>query len=365
MSNRSIKNAPVVRLPPKSTGEAALAQAAQASLVVVGVVAGVFALYAAEYVLAPVALGIVIGLMLGPVATRLERRGVSPALSAAAVVLFFLTIVCAFAAAIATPLAAWIGRVPQIWSELQLQLSEWRQPLEALRHAREQIREVAGAADVTVSVEDGSAVENMAVLAPAVIAQVLVFFASLYFFVATRNQTRTAILAICIDRRLRWRVAHIFRDVERMVSRYLLSITAINLVEGAAVGVALFALGVPSAALWGALAALTNFIVYIGPFAMTVILFAVGLAEFDTFAGSLMPPLVYLAINAVEAQFVTPMVIGRTMTLNPFMVLLALVFWIWLWGPLGGFIAIPALLIALAIVRNLLPGFKRAERGPA
>jgi len=174
--------------------------------------------------------------------------------------------------------------------------------------------------------------------------------------VATRYQTRAAILRLCIGRRLRWRVAHIFREVEQLVSRYLLSITVINIAEGAAVGLALYLIGIPSALLWGAIAALTNFVVFIGPAIMVAILFMVGLAEFDTLGGSLLPVMVYLGINLLEAQFITPMVIGKTMTLNPFLVLLALIFWIWLWGPLGGFIAIPALLVVYAVIRNIVPG---------
>jgi predicted PurR-regulated permease PerM len=143
--------------------------------------------------------------------------------------------------------------------------------------------------------------------------------------------------------------------VERLVSRYLLSISIINIAEGVAVGIGLWAIGVPSAALWGALAALSNFVVFVGPLIMTLVLFAVGLTEFDTLAGSLLPVLIYQLINLAESQFVTPGVIGKTMTLNPFMVVLALAFWIWLWGALGGFIAIPALLICYAIVSNIVP----------
>lgn len=361
MSNRTAKKAPVVRLPPKSTSELLLSRGAQAAVIGVGFLALVFALHAGEYVLAPIALGVVIGLMFGPVAARLERWGMRPGLSAAFVLVLFVGIVGAFVAAVLTPLASWLERLPQIWAELQIKLYEWREPLEALKNVREEIRGITGSPDVTVAVEDGSAVTSMATLAPAVVAQILLFFASLYFFVATRHQMRKGVLRLCVDRRLRWRVAHIFRDVEQLVSRYLLSISIINVLEGAAVGLALFAIGVPSAAMWGALAALTNFVVYVGPFAMTLILFAVGLGEFDTLGGSLLPPLIYLGINAIEAQFVTPVVIGRAMTLNPFLVLLALVFWIWLWGPLGGFVAIPAVLVTFAIVRNLVPGFSRSD----
>lgn len=356
MSNRTPKKAPIVRLPPKSNFELLLSRGSQVSLLFMGLVALVFALHAGEYILAPISLAIVIGLMLGPVASLLERHGLPAAISAALVVALFLMVLCVFALALAAPLSFWIGRIPQIWSELQQQLSDWRQPLDAIRGARDEIRQITGGGGLAVSVEDGLPVGSVAAFAPALVAQILLFLASLYFFVATRHRTRVAILALCFDRRLRWRVAHIFRDVEKLVSQYLLSITMINIAEGLAVGVCLYLVGVSSAPLWGALAILTSFVIYIGPAVMTVILFAVGLAEFEGLGGALIPPLIYLAINAIEAQLVTPLVIGRTMTLNPFVVLLSLAFWIWLWGPLGGFIAIPALLVVFAMIRNFVPG---------
>ena len=356
MSNRIAKKAPIVRLPPKSNVELLLLRSAQVAVIVMGLVTVVFALHAGEYILAPASLGIVLGLMLGPVATKLERRGLRPGISASLVVILFIVAICLFAAAVAAPLSFWLSRLPQLWSDLQLQLTELKAPLDALKSVRDQLRELTGGEGLTVSVDEGVGVESVAILAPAFVAQVLIFFACLYFFVATRNQTRSAVLKLCLDRRLRWRVAHIFRDVESMVSRYLLSITVINLAEGVAVGIALHLIGIPSAALWGALAALTNFVVFIGPLVMMVILFMVGLAQFDSLGASLLPVAVYLGINLLEAQFVTPMVIGRTMTLNPFIVVLALIFWIWLWGPLGGFIAIPALLVVYAVIRNIVPG---------
>lgn len=356
MSNRIVKKAPIVRLPPKSNVELLLQRAAQTSIILVGFVTAVFALEAGEYVLAPASLGIVIGLMLGPVATRIENRGLTPGFSATLVLLLFVSLIALFVIALAAPLSFWLTRLPQIWADLQVQLAELKGPIESIRNFRDQMREVVGAEEVTVSVDDGVGVENVVVLAPAVIAQTLIFFACLYFFVATRHQTRTALLKLCLGRRLRWRVAHIFRDTESMVSRYLLSITLINIGEGVAVAGGMYLVGMPSPALWGALAALLNFIVFIGPTAMVAILFLVGLTEFDTLGGSLVPVFLYLAINLVEAQFVTPMVVGRTMTLNPFIVVLALIFWIWLWGPLGGFIAIPALLVVYSILRNIVPG---------
>ncbi|WP_280113505.1 AI-2E family transporter [Nitratireductor aquibiodomus] len=82
------------------------------------------------------------------------------------------------------------------------------------------------------------------------------------------------------------------------------------------------------------------------------------LGTFDTLTASFLPPLTYLGLNAIEAQFVTPTVIGRRMTLNPFIVFLAIAFWLWMWGPIGGFIAIPALLTLYAVSGNIIPGIE-------
>ncbi|WP_292897861.1 MULTISPECIES: AI-2E family transporter [unclassified Nitratireductor] len=340
------------------TLEMALTYGAQSSVLLLGLLALIIALHFGRFLLAPISLAVFIGLMLGPIATRLERMGVWPAVSAVAVVLIFIGLVGGFLTAIAAPLTAWADRLPQIWNELQLQLSSLRQPLGTIKDLQEQIRSVTGGSSVTVAVKEDTTVENVAVLAPSLLAQLLIFFASLYFFVATRHETRAAILHLCFNRRLRWRVAHIFRDVENAVSDYLLSITIINIGLGIAVSIALWLLGVPSPALWGAMATLLNFVIYIGPAVMACVLLAVGLATFDTLTASFLPPLTYLALNATEAQFVTPTVIGRRMTLNPFIVFLAIAFWLWMWGPIGGFIAIPALLTLYAIAGNIIPGIE-------
>ena len=356
MSTNNRKKPPIVRLPPKSDTDVALARAAQIAAIFLALLGVLFILETGSFLLAPISLAIVVGLMLGPVAQRLENVGVWPTFSAAITVVLFVAILGALVTAIGNPLASWAERVPQIWSKLQLQMSSLSEPLATVRSLREEIRSVTGETGPTVSVDEGSPMESMATLAPALLAQVLIFLASLYFFIATRHETRLTILKLCPGRRLRWRTAHVFRDVEMLVSSYLLSITIINIGLGLAVGIALWLLGVPSAPLWGTLAGMLNFIIYIGPAVMAAILFGVGLATFDTFSGGLLPPFVYLCLNAIEAQFVTPLVIGRRMTLNPFLIFLAIAFWLWIWGPIGGFIAIPALLILFAVGRNILPG---------
>ena len=355
MKKPSQARPPVVRLPPKSNVELALSRGSQAAVIGLGLVGLVFALEAGEFLLAPVTLAVVVGLMFGPVAGRLERRGLPPALSALAVTILFIILMIGMVAALATPLAMWADRIPQLWNELRARLSDLKQPLEMIKDVRDQLKEAFGGSGLEVQVEEGLPMGDVAVIAPTIGAQILLFLASLYFFVATRDQTRKAVLRLCVSRRLRWRVAHIFRDVETLVSRYLLSITAINIGLGIATGAAMWVIGLPQPFLWGALAGVLNFVPFVGPAILMVTLFAVGLASYDSLSTAAMPVVVALALQTVESQFVTPLVIGRTMTLNPFVVILALSFWIWMWGPVGGFIAIPALLIVYAIARNIIP----------
>ncbi|WP_083982483.1 AI-2E family transporter [Devosia soli] len=340
----------------ESQFERVLNNAARVSVVAIGVVVMLFVLQVGQVFLAPVTLAIVVGLMFGPVADRLEHFGIPPALSAAVVVLLLLSIIAIGIMVFALPLSEWIARGPLIWDKLQDQLANLRGPLETFSQLQTQMSELLGSdSAMSVSVEDGSAMANIAMIAPALLAQVLIFLASLYFFVATRDHIRISVLSLCVTRRMRWRTAHVFRDVESKVSRFLLSITFINVCVGIAVTIAMWAIGMPSPVLWGALAAVLNYIPYVGQGTMIVILLAVGLGTQTSVQAILLPTLCYLGINFIEGQIITPHFIGRTMTLNPFIIFLSITFWLWAWGPVGGLVAVPTLLIATSILTHTLP----------
>lgn len=120
-------------------------------------------------------------------------------------------------------------------------------------------------------------------------------------------------------------------------------------------GIAMWLLGLENAIMWGAAAAMLNFIPYIGPAIMVVLLLAVGLLAEAPTVVMLTPPAVYLALNLIEFQFVTPAALGRSLTLAPFAVFLSISFWLWLWGPVGAFLAVPLLLIFVVTIKHLLP----------
>jgi predicted PurR-regulated permease PerM len=337
------------------------------SLVLIACVVMLAALQAGQVILAPVFLAVIVGLMFGPVADRLERHGLPSALSSAAVVLLLLALLVIGVVLFAVPLSDWVERGPQIWQKLQAELMNWKEPLESLTGIIDRIRGVfsdSGETAMPVTVEDGSAITDIAMIFPAVGTQFVIFLVSLYFYVATRDNIRVSILSVCVGRRMRWRTAHVFRDVEAKVSRFLLWMTFINVGVGVSVALAMMAIGLPSPILWGAMAAVLNYIPYLGQAVMVVVLLAVGLATQSGPVDILLPVGCYLVINFIEAQIVTPHFIGRSMTLNPLLIFVSIAYWMWAWGPVGSLVAVPSLVIVQSVLTNVLPTKSVAPRRP-
>jgi predicted PurR-regulated permease PerM len=335
------------------------------AMLFIGLCVVVFALKAAHAILVPVALAITIGLMFGPVADRLEARGIPPAISAALVLIGFIVLIAVAVLSLAVPLSEWVGRAPTIWAKVQNELSNWQGPLEAIANMQDQLKSALGAdAAVEVAVADNSQVIDLALVVPTIIGDILIFLVSLYFYLATREQIRVSILSLCVTRRLRWRTAHVFNDVESKVSRFLLSVTFLNVCVGVAMTLITWALGLPSPLLWGVLAAILNYIPYVGQAVMILILLAVGFATQPTLTQILLPVGAYMVVNMIEGQMIFPQFVGRTMTLNPFLIFLSIIFWIWVWGPVGSLMAVPALLILQSVLLNILPSRDVKPRRP-
>jgi predicted PurR-regulated permease PerM len=316
-------------------------------------------------ILLPVALAVIVGLMFGPIADNLERRGISPALSAAIVVLILIFLIAGSILSFAVPLSEWVARAPLIWEKFRAGLLDLREPLEALSGLQDQLKILLGGeAAMEVTVAEGNPVTDIAMLAPAIVGEILVFLVSLYFYLATRQGIRMSILSLCVTRRLRWRTAHVFRDVELKVSRFLLSVTFLNICVGVVMTAATWWLGLPSPLLWGALAFILNYIPYVGQAIMIAILLAVGLGTQVGWVAILAPVAVYLVVNFIEGQVVFPQFIGRSVSLNPFLIFLSIIFWIWAWGPFGALVAVPSLLIVQSFLSHVLPSPALAPRRP-
>jgi len=145
------------------------------------------------------------------------------------------------------------------------------------------------------------------------------------------------------------RAVEINHEIQRNISNYLFSVSLINLCLGALVSAGLYFIGVPNAAMWGVFVAVINFVPYFGPVCGVVLLGAVGILTFDTLWHGLLPPGWYLLLHLLEANFVTPVLLGRRFTLNPVVIFVSLIFWTWIWGVSGALLSVPILVCLKAI----------------
>lgn len=328
-------------------------RAAQISLCLLAALASAAALEATADIAAPTTLGLTVGLVLAPLAEALERRGLARGGAALAALTVALLAIGGILLLFQPILAQLFEQAPKVWSDLQDVLRALRGLASGLKDvSREVATTVNPGSPASAAPPEGAiampTVTDALLIAPAVGAQGLTFIGALFFFLLTRRELYIALPARLARPQARADLTARLFAAEALVSRYFGIITVINAALGAATGLWLTALGLPGALAWGALAFLVNYIIFLGPALLFVTLLFAGVAGFDG-AAALLPALGYIGLNFLESQFVTPAFVGRRMEINPLGVFLALLFGIWLWGPIGGIVAIPLILWAMAL----------------
>lgn len=324
----------------------------QASLIVVGAVALVFALDQLEVILAPMALALVTGVVMSPLSDFWDRRGFQPVVGALTSLLLTLVVFGALALVFQPVVEQLVDQAPKVWSDMQDMIATIRGLVQGLQEVSEDVSQaIVPAAQADVPAADAAepadmglpTVTDAVMLAPTIAGQILTFAGGLFFFALTRRDIYDWAARRLSDTSNRAVTATRLRDAERSVSRYFLTIAAINAGLGLATAAVLQFMGLPGAILWGTVAFLVNFIVYLGPAVYTGALVFAGVAAFDG-GMALLPAAAFIALNFLEGQFVTPSLVGRNLELNPLAVFVALLFGIWLWGAIGGIVVIPVLL---------------------
>jgi predicted PurR-regulated permease PerM len=146
----------------------------------------------------------------------------------------------------------------------------------------------------------------------------------------------------------------IIREIESQISRYLGTVVLINLCEGTAVAMAMWLVGMPNPVLWGVLAGVANFVPYLGALSTATVLGVVGLLTFDSLGRAFLPVACYVTINFIEGNFISPMIVGKALTLNAGSVFMALMLWGFLWGIPGFLLAVP-ILMTVTILCSRVP----------
>jgi predicted PurR-regulated permease PerM len=311
------------------------------------------ALDLARPVLLPATFALVIGMMLGPLSNRAKTIGIPPLVTAIVLWLMVVGIVYGVIALLAAPAIDWIGKAPEIGQSLKEKFHFLNQPLQSLQDLRNAIlpddKKSGLGIDIVSFVQPA-----FTVVTPA-IGQTFIFFGTLIFVLLGRARLRTAVITRFDDHEARLRALKIMNDMEHSLTSYLSVVAVINFAVGLAATAIAFAVGLPSPLAWGVLAFILNFIPYIGALIMEVVLLAVGLVTFPTLTHALIAPLLYFAFTTLEGHFITPSIIGRRLTLIPLTVFLSLIFWSWLWGPAGAFLAVPLLIVALVSIQHIFP----------
>ncbi|HEX5387191.1 MAG TPA: AI-2E family transporter [Gemmatimonadales bacterium] len=320
------------------------------SLAITGlfVLAAFYTLYFARAFFLPVVFAILLDFLFSPVLRILKRGRIPEPVGAALVILGLLGFVGAGAYSLAQPARSWVSRAPASMEQIRGKLRLIRRPVQEVSRAAEQVEKAARApasesGPAEVVVKGPTAAERLFGTTQTIVIGAIEVLILLYFLLAAGDlflQKMINVLPSFGDKR---RAVEIARETEASISTYLVTLTLLNVGEALAVTGAMYLVGVPNPLLWGVLAGLVEFIPYIGPTVLLLVLAAAGLTTFDTLGHALLVPGAYLVVNFVQSNLVSPLIMGQRLTLNPVAIFIGLAFWWWIWGVPGAFIAVPLL----------------------
>ena len=314
-----------------------------------------FVLSIGAIVFLPVVTAVILTVILSPLADKLNGWGLPNALASLVSLLVFFAILLLALALILQPaitlfdeLPALVQRVGERFGELQERFSWVAQVNDQLADlmAREgQPREVVLATP--------SFLEEIAFATPTVVIEVILTLLMAFFMIESRIRLRQKLLFGRTSFGTSIKAARVLREVQDRVAAYILTVGWINALVGVIVALGAWALGVDAPIMWGGLAAILNFLPYIGPTLMVGLLALFGIGTADTVLLGLVPALAYLGLHTIEANAITPSILGARFTMNPVMILIALSYFTWIWGAFGALLSVPILLMLTALFDHI------------
>jgi len=310
-----------------------------------------FALRSGAEFFMPVTAALVVAIAMVPLLEWFERRGVPSRLAAGLCVIIFLTVAIFAIGSIVIPATDWVAQVPHRITKVRAALEP---VLDLYKSLDRFIDRTASQIAITqqqqstraVRIETpNSALGLLTSSAPHLLIQLFFALLVIFFFLSgwTAMRKKTIVSRGSFEGALT--TARVIQQVVDATSTYLGTITLINIGLGALTAGALWLLGMPSPIMWGGIVAVANYIPYLGPIASALLLFLGGLMTFPDVWGAMLPPAVFISLHLVEANFFTPLVVGKRLTISPLAILVSLSFWSWVWGTTGALLAVPLLII--------------------
>ena len=312
------------------------------------VLAVFYTMYFMRAMILPLVLALLLSYLLAPLVRLLGRIRVKPALGAAVILLSLVGLMIYGISRLAQPAADWLEKAPYSLQEINQKLRPLRKPMEKVAQASGEIDKLTSSGQTqekTVVVKRHPLADAFLTQTPEFIASGVVMLILLYFLLAYDGVFLTKIIRVIPRLTDKKRAVLIVREIEMKISRYLLTITLINIGLGIAVGTTVHFLGLRNPFMWGALAATLNFVPYLGALTGIICITLGAVLSFDSLGYALLFPVSYLLLALLEGNFVTPLVLGRSLTLNPVVILIALTFWGWMWGISGMILAVPILAV--------------------
>jgi predicted PurR-regulated permease PerM len=333
---------------------------AQMIMIVLGTIAF---LYFARPVVLPVVLACMAGMTLKPLIRWLSYCHVRPALAAAVVLSLLGTVLVVGFLQLGRPAVAYAKNAPEHMTQLRQRIQKIFPGGSRLSRAAAAVNDLGATEEEkkeeqkrapTVEVKDhrgNSSLVNWTGTFLAGVGETLVL---LYLLLASGDlflQKLVRVMPTLSDKK---RAVEISHEIQQNISTYLFSVSLINIGLGVVVSGGLYLMRLPNAVLWGMLVAVLNFVPYFGPVAGVILLGAVGLLSFDTLGQGLLPPAWYLVLHLLEANLITPVLLGRRFTLNPVVIFVSLIFWTWLWGVPGALLSVP-ILVSIKVICDRVP----------
>ncbi|MFD2265156.1 AI-2E family transporter [Lacibacterium aquatile] len=314
------------------------------------------ACYVASDIVLPIVLAFIFKLLLHPAIRLLERVRVPRVLAAILVILAVFGAIVGFGAALSGPASNWAANLPEGVPRLQERLSFLSAPVETLRHFMHQAEgftQVGAGTAAAPAVKGPSLWESLFVGTQHFASGLFTMLLILFFLLMSGDTFLRRLVEILPRFKDKRQIVDISQQIESDISAYLSTITLMNLGVGIATGLMTWVFGLEDPVLWGSVAFLLNYIPIIGPIFAAGILLLAGLLSLDPLWRALLPAGCYFAIHIIEGQGITPLLLARRFTLNPVVVILALVFWFWMWGVPGAIISVPMLAIAKIICNRI------------
>ncbi|HET6566431.1 MAG TPA: AI-2E family transporter [Rhodothermales bacterium] len=332
------------------------AEVATTAIVGLFVLAVFYTLYFGRSFFLPLFIALLLDRVLSPVIEALRRVRIPSPVGALLILIFLVAGTSAAVYFLSEPAREWMQHAPEDLRKVEDKVRALVEPVKQVQAAAQEVQRAAtGAmaqggepASGTVKLEPPSFADTLLGQTQAFLTGAVITFLFLYFLLASGDRFLRTFVHVLPNVRDKRKAVDITHQIDRALSRYLFTVTIINICLGIAIGLAMYLFGMPNPELWGVMAALLNFIPYLGPIATGIVIAFVALVSFGTLGKALLITLVYTVIHLTESYLVSPYVLGQRLTLNPLFIFLTLIFWGWIWGIAGALLAVP-LLVAFKI----------------